>query len=93
MLWPRTCAKLLLIGYLFVAPGQPGCARVARTVPLSLTDHEGEIVGFCRRQSIDLVVVGPEGPSVSGIAYVLAAAGIACSDRRKGAALLEGSKG
>jgi phosphoribosylamine--glycine ligase len=88
----RACAKSPLIGNLFVAPGNPGCASVARTVSLSLADHE-KIIAFCRMESIDLVVVGPEGPLVSGLADDLIAAGVRCFGPTKAAARLEGSKG
>jgi phosphoribosylamine---glycine ligase len=86
------CAKSPLIGSLFVAPGNPGCARVARTVPLSLGDHS-KVIAFCRTESIELVVVGPEGPLVSGVADDLIAAGISCFGPTREAARLEGSKG
>ncbi len=88
----RSCAKSPLIGNLFVAPGNPGCASVARTVPLDLTDHASAIA-FCRTEAIDLVVVGPEGPLVSGLANALAKEGISCFGPTREAALLEGSKG
>ena len=86
------CAKSPLIGNLFVAPGNPGCATVAQTVPLSLADST-KVIAFCRAESIDLVVVGPEGPLVSGLADDLAAAGISCFGPTREAAKLEGSKG
>src|SRR5579871_1700338 len=88
----RACAKSSLIGNLFVAPGNPGCATVARNVPLKLDDN-AELVAFCRAESIHLAVVGPEGPLVSGLADDLAAAGILCFGPSKEAARLEGSKG
>jgi phosphoribosylamine---glycine ligase len=88
----RSCAKSPLIGSLFVAPGNPGCASVARIVPLSLVDH-AKVVAFCRTESIDLVVVGPEGPLVSGLADDLIAAGVLCFGPTREAARLEGSKG
>ena len=86
------CAKSPLIGNLFVAPGNPGCATVAQTVPLSLADS-AKVIAFCRAELIDLVVVGPEGPLVSGLADDLAAAGISCFGPTREAAKLEGSKG
>ena len=81
-----------LIGNLFVAPGNPGCASVARTFPLNLTDHVA-IAAACRRQAIDLVVVGPEAPLVAGIVDDLANEGVACFGPTRAAARLEGSKG
>src|SRR5271170_7678282 len=86
------CAKSPLIGNLFVAPGNPGCATVAQTVPLSIADS-AKVIAFCRAESIDLVVVGPEGPLVSGLADDLIASGVSCFGPTKEAAKLEGSKG
>jgi phosphoribosylamine---glycine ligase len=86
------CAKSPVIGNLFVAPGNPGCATVAETVPLNLADN-AQIIAFCQAESIDLVVVGPEGPLVLGLADDLVAAGIPCFGPTREAAKLEGSKG
>jgi phosphoribosylamine---glycine ligase len=88
----RACAKSPLIGNLFVAPGNPGCATVAQTVPLSLDDIT-KLVAFCRAEAINLAVVGPESPLVSGLADDLVAAGVSCFGPTKEAAKLEGSKG
>ena len=88
----RACAKSPLIGNLFVAPGNPGCATVAQNVPLSLDDN-AKLVEFCRAEAINLAVIGPEGPLVSGLADDLAAAGVSCFGPSKEAAKLEGSKG
>lgn len=87
-----SCAKSPLIGNLFVAPGNPGCATVAQTVPLNLSD-DAKVTAFCCAESIDLVVVGPEDPLVSGLADDLIAAGVPCFGPTKEAAKLEGSKG
>jgi phosphoribosylamine---glycine ligase len=88
----RACAKSAFIGNLFVAPGNPGCATVAHTVPLSLAEH-AKVIAFCQREAIDLVVVGPEAPLVSGLADDLIHAGILCCGPTRDAARLEGSKG
>ena len=48
---------------------------------------------FCRDKAIDLVVVGPEGPLVEGIADSLREAGIRVFGPSRAAAQLEGSKG
>lgn len=88
----RACAKSPLAGNLFVAPGNPGCTAVARTVPLNLDEH-ANVIAFCQREDIDLVVVGPEAPLVAGLADDLLDAGISCFGPTRDAARLEGSKG
>ena len=88
----RACANSTQIGDLWVAPGNPGCAMIARNVYLDLTDH-AQIGAFCRKESIDLVVVGPEAPLVAGIVDDLAEMGVPCFGPTRGAARLEGSKG
>lgn len=86
------CARSPRLQKLFVAPGNPGCARLARIVDLSLADH-ARITEFCKSESVNLVVVGPEAPLVAGISDALASAGIACFGPSRTAAALEGSKG
>ncbi|WP_454657936.1 phosphoribosylamine--glycine ligase [Bosea beijingensis] len=77
---------------LFIAPGNPGTAHCGENVVVDIADHAA-VVAFCRLQGIDLVVVGPEGPLVAGIADDLRAAGIKVFGPSKAAAQLEGSKG
>lgn len=84
-------AKSPLLTKLFVAPGNPGIARLAEIVPLRVADISG-IVDFAKTQKIDLVVPGPEAPLVAGLEDALSAAGIACFGPSKAASQLEGSK-
>ncbi|MGP4803374.1 phosphoribosylamine--glycine ligase [Agrobacterium cavarae] len=77
---------------LFAVPGNPGIAEHAELVSLNVEDHAA-VVAFCREQSIDFVVVGPEAPLVAGLADDLRAAGFATFGPSKDAAQLEGSKG
>ncbi len=77
---------------LFIAPGNPGTAECGENVVIDIADHQA-LVAFCRLRAIGLVVVGPEGPLVAGIADDLAAAGIKVFGPSKAAARLEGSKG
>ena len=51
---------------LFVAPGNPGTAKIATNIPLGVNDFQG-IYDFVQTQAIDLVVVGPEEPLVKGV--------------------------
>jgi phosphoribosylamine--glycine ligase/phosphoribosylaminoimidazole synthetase len=74
---------------LAVAPGNAATQRY--NVELDPGDHEA-VVGFCRSETIDLVIVGPEAPLVAGVADALAEAGVACFGPRSAAARLEGSK-
>ena len=77
---------------LYAAPGNPGIESEAERVALDTGDH-GAVAAFCRDKSIDLVVVGPEGPLVAGLADDLREAGVRVFGPSGRAALLEGSKG
>ncbi|MEO6153584.1 MAG: phosphoribosylamine--glycine ligase [Croceibacterium sp.] len=79
-------------GVLYAAPGNPGIAQCAEQVELDLADHDA-VTSFCNEFSVGLVVVGPEGPLVAGLADDLRAAGLAVFGPSKAAAQLEGSKG
>jgi phosphoribosylamine--glycine ligase len=71
---------------LFCAPGNPGIARIATTLPLT------EAVEVATGVEADLVVVGPEAPLVDGVGDRLRAAGFAVFGPNANAAQLEGSK-
>ena len=64
---------------------------IAANVPCDVTDPAA-VVALARRESVDLVVVGPEAPLVAGVADALADAGIAVFGPSRAAAMLEGSK-
>ncbi len=51
---------------LFVGPGNAGTAAIANNVSLSLSDFN-QIGDFCIKQSIEMLIVGPEAPLVDGI--------------------------
>ncbi|MER8685209.1 phosphoribosylamine--glycine ligase [Mesorhizobium sp. M1136] len=88
--WKMAASPLLT--KLYAAPGNPGIGGEAELVRLDVSDHAA-VVRFCREKEIDLVVVGPEGPLVAGIADDLRAEGIRVFGPSKAAARLEGSKG
>jgi phosphoribosylamine---glycine ligase len=71
---------------LFCAPGNPGIAQVATTLPLTTA------VDVATSVEADLVVVGPEAPLVAGVADELRAAGFDVFGPNAAAAQLEGSK-
>jgi phosphoribosylamine--glycine ligase len=81
-----------LLTKLWCAPGNAGIAREAECVPLDITDHSA-VIDFCKRNSVDFVVVGPETPLAAGIVDDLAIAGVKAFGPSKLAAQLEGSKG
>jgi phosphoribosylamine---glycine ligase len=81
-----------LVTKLWCAPGNAGIAREAECVALDIADHAA-VIDFCKRSSIDLVVVGPETPLAAGIVDDLARAGIKAFGPSRQAARLEGSKG
>jgi len=80
-----------LVDTLYCAPGNAGIAEEAECVPIRATDIAG-LVGFCRREQIDFVVVGPEAPLVLGLVDALEAEGVPTFGPSAGAAALEGSK-
>ncbi|MER9130047.1 phosphoribosylamine--glycine ligase [Mesorhizobium sp. M0768] len=81
-----------LLTKLYAVPGNPGIGREAEPVRLDIADHTA-VARFCLENEIGLVVVGPEGPLVAGIADDLRAEGIRVFGPSKAAARLEGSKG
>jgi phosphoribosylamine--glycine ligase len=60
MLQSQKCTQL------FVAPGNAGTATIASNIEMSPTDFDS-VKAFCIRESVDMVVVGPEDPLVKGI--------------------------
>jgi phosphoribosylamine---glycine ligase len=80
-----------LIDRLYCASGNAGIAEEAECVPIRATDLAG-LVGFCRRERIDFVVVGPEAPLALGLVDALEAEGIAAFGPTAAAGALESSK-
>lgn len=73
------------------APGNAGIAALGRTVPIDPTDAD-QVVELAKRESADLVVVGPEAPLVAGVVDALREHGIDAFGPDREAARLEGSK-
>jgi phosphoribosylamine--glycine ligase len=76
---------------LHAAPGNPGIAALGHCHPIGADDPEG-LLDLARSLAIELVVVGPEGPLVAGVADELRHAGIAVFGPGRAAAAIEGSK-
>ncbi len=82
----KLCTKL------YCAPGNAGIESCAELVDIG-ADNVDALVSFAKNNAIDLVVVGPEGPLVLGLADRLQEAGIDAFGPSAAAARLEGSKG
>lgn len=73
------------------APGNAGSAGRAEIVDIEAGDIDA-LVDHCAEQRYDLVIVGPEGPLVAGLADRLRELGIPVFGPSAAAAELEGSK-
>jgi phosphoribosylamine---glycine ligase len=51
---------------LYIAPGNPGTSALGTNVAMEVNDFAA-IADFCRREKINMLVVGPEDPLVHGI--------------------------
>lgn len=81
------------VSKVFVAPGNAGTAHEEKleNVAIGAEDIDALKV-FASENKIDLTIVGPEAPLVSGIVDQFEAAGLRCFGPSAGAAQLEGSK-
>jgi len=73
------------------APGNAGTSVLAENHDVDPLDPEA-VTRLASALAVDLVVVGPEGPLVAGVADAVRAAGIACFGPSAAAARIEGSK-
>src|SRR5207248_10901953 len=55
------------VGELVCAPGNPGIARIARTVPCDISDFDAALA-VADREQIDFTIVGPALPLSLGLA-------------------------
>ncbi|MBI2094773.1 MAG: phosphoribosylamine--glycine ligase [Candidatus Omnitrophica bacterium] len=76
---------------LYAAPGNAGIAEVAQLVDIAAKDQAG-LLKFCKKESVDLVLVGPEAPLTEGIVDRFEKEGLTIFGPTKFAAQLEGSK-
>jgi len=79
------------VGEVVCAPGNPGIAQIARTVPADLSDPDA-VLALAAREQIDLTVVGPELPLSVGVADRFAADQRLLLGPTRAAAALESSK-
>jgi phosphoribosylamine---glycine ligase len=76
---------------LFIAPGNPGTAKLGINVDIAATDIP-KLVSFATDNKVGLAVIGPEDPLAEGITDAFEAAGIKVFGPSKGAAQLEADK-
>lgn len=79
------------VGQLFIAPGNPGTARIGENVPIGVMEFD-KLADFALEKKIDFVVVGPDDPLVAGIVDHLQLRGLRVWGPSKAAAQIEGSK-
>lgn len=79
------------VGDILAAPGNPGIARLARTVRVDATSPDA-LLDLVDREAVDFTVVGPELPLSLGIADRFAADGRLLFGPTAAAARLESSK-
>lgn len=73
------------------APGNAGIAAIGRVVPIDPT-NAADVVALAKKESANLVIVGPEAPLVAGVVDALHDSGIDAFGPNREAARLEGSK-
>ncbi len=84
-------AKNPRVKKLYVAPGNPGTARIAQNINIKATNIEA-LLEFAIDSKIDLTVVGPEQPLAEGIVDLFESQGMRIFGPNKQAARLESSK-
>jgi phosphoribosylamine--glycine ligase len=87
------CAQSARVQEVLVAPGNAGTAAEprVRNADVAITDSAG-LVALARQEAVDLTIIGPELPLVSGVVDAFQAAGLRCFGPGARAARLEGSK-
>lgn len=87
--WKISQSKM--VDKLYCSPGNAGTASVAENVSIEV-DEISQIVDFCIKNKIDLVVIGPELPLTLGLTDKLEEKGIKVFGPSALAAEIEGSK-
>lgn len=87
------CASSARVRHVYVAPGNAGTASEPKVSNVDIAaDDIDALLQFAIDSSIDLTIVGPEGPLVAGIVDRFVAAKRRCFGPSRQAARLEGSK-
>jgi len=85
------CRKSPLAPEITCAPGNGGTSKIARNVDISVEDID-RLEEFAVVERFDLTIIGPEAPSVAGLADRLTARGLRVFGPSAEAAKIEGSK-
>ena len=92
------CAKDENVKNIYVAPGNAGTALESKCQNVVLASTDGDanehsaVIEFCQNNAIDMVIVGPEAPLVTGIVDACREANIKAWGPTAYCAQLEGSK-
>lgn len=78
-------------GKIFCAPGNPGIGQIAQNVSINVNELN-KLVRFAKKERIDLTVVGPEVPLISGITDLFRKNKLKIIGPSKSASQIEGSK-
>lgn len=76
---------------IFLAPGNGGTTTLAKNVPINVKDIK-KLADFANQNEIDLTIVGPEVPLVTGVVDEFKKRNLRIFGPSQNAALLEGSK-
>lgn len=80
-----------LLSKLFILPGNPGTKYLGDNIDIHPSE-QSRILGFCKKENIDLVIIGPEQPLVEGLANILRENHLNVFGPNKEAAQIESSK-
>ncbi|NSM56878.1 phosphoribosylamine--glycine ligase [Wolbachia endosymbiont of Atemnus politus] len=89
LLW--ALKKSPILTELYVTPGRPAMKNLGVLVDINI-QNSIDITQFCKRENIELVIIGPEQPIIDGLADNLVAEGINVFAPSQAAAKLEASK-
>ena len=80
-----------LLSKLYIAPGNGGTENLGQNIPIGDNDIDS-LVDFAKKETIDLVIVGPEAPLSAGLVDQLQSSNILAFGPTQKAAQLESSK-
>jgi len=79
------------VSELHIAPGNAGTSMIGTNHKINIS-NVNEILDLVKKLNVDLVIVGPEGPLVNGLADKLSQIDVLCFGPHSSGANLEGSK-